>query len=420
MWTHKASITLGGGLIAQAGGVVLRSYALAAIGTVLIAWVAWAYVTRRRPAFEGEHEVSNDRAFEGDAMQVSAKLTSKGLGLGWVEVRDPLPPSVQIATGTNYRIAPLNRRELRLEYSVRLPFRGLYGFGPVESRHTGLFSMFEDIRTAGGGSALLVMPYGEELDDVPLKSLYPKQFLGDHSVRSPGIGSNFYALRDYTPADEMRMVNWKATARTGKLVVNQWQRETLAEVTLFIDARAVAGMGTVGNNPLLRCARAAAALTQSFLSNKNIVRLVIYGKEVRHLHSGGGEQYLYKVLAELAEMEPEGDIPFNEALHRMLPFLKPRTPVWLFSSLADDPDMADGAATLSAFQNPVYVVTPDLIEALATARENGATISDEDMMERRGERELAMQSLRGLGAMIIDWKAEDRLSLAIHKAEVAQ
>lgn len=412
MWTRKSSITLGGALVAQAAGMAFSSYALAAIGGALLVWVCFAYVTSRRPSFEGQQEVGNERVFEGDAVPVKARLKAHGLPFGWAEVRDPLPPQVDVTKGSNYVVVPLRRREPVIEFQATFPVRGLYAFGPVETRSLGLFSMFGQTKTLGAPAGLLVMPRGPDISEAEFTSLYPKQFLGDYSVRSPGIGSNFYALRDYTPADEMRMVNWKATARSGKLVVNQWQRETIAEVTIFLDARHAAGLGTVGQNPLVLCARAAAGLADVFLKAKNSVRLIVYGEEVRHLHLGGGDSQYYKILAELAEAEPRGDMTFGQALDRTLHLLKPRSPVWVFSSLAGDLHMAEGVAALAVEQSRCHVVAPDILKCLA-----GGPASPAEMAERKAEQRLAIQALRGMGAKVIEWDPETDFTLALHLAE---
>ena len=45
-------------------------------------------------------------------------------------------------------------------------------------------------------------------------------YTGATTLKTPGQGMEFYSLREYLPGDAFRMINWKAFARTGELMVN--------------------------------------------------------------------------------------------------------------------------------------------------------------------------------------------------------
>lgn len=62
--------------------------------------------------------------------------------------------------------------------------------------------------------------------------------IGETPVEMPGVGTEFYELRDYHPGDDYRSVNWKATARRGELVVMERMKEVGASFLLVLDARA--------------------------------------------------------------------------------------------------------------------------------------------------------------------------------------
>ncbi|MGB1697342.1 MAG: DUF58 domain-containing protein, partial [Thermoplasmatota archaeon] len=83
-------------------------------------------------------------------------------------------------------------------------------------------------------------------------------------------------LREYTTSDPMKDVNWKASARAGELIVNQWERESISTVTFIFDHRAVTGAGSLGANPLLVQCRAAASMAEYFVGERNSVQFVTY------------------------------------------------------------------------------------------------------------------------------------------------
>lgn len=68
--------------------------------------------------------------------------------------------------------------------------------------------------------------------------LIGKGWIGETPVDRPGVGTEFYEMRDYSPGDDYRQVNWKASGRLGRLMVNEKMKEVGASYYLILDARA--------------------------------------------------------------------------------------------------------------------------------------------------------------------------------------
>ncbi|MGQ9657291.1 MAG: DUF58 domain-containing protein [Fimbriimonadales bacterium] len=62
------------------------------------------------------------------------------------------------------------------------------------------------------------------------------QLMGFRQLRLRGQGAEFESLREYTPDDEFRRIDWKATARRGKPIVRDYQSERSQNVVLLLDA----------------------------------------------------------------------------------------------------------------------------------------------------------------------------------------
>jgi uncharacterized protein (DUF58 family) len=60
--------------------------------------------------------------------------------------------------------------------------------------------------------------------------------MGVRQTRLRGLGTEFESLREYTPDDEFRRIDWKATARRGKPIVRDYQVERSQHVFLLYDA----------------------------------------------------------------------------------------------------------------------------------------------------------------------------------------
>ena len=66
--------------------------------------------------------------------------------------------------------------------------------------------------------------------------LLGKGGIGETPIDRPGIGTEFYDMREYQAGDDYRQVNWKATARSGNLMVNDRMREVGSSYYLVLEA----------------------------------------------------------------------------------------------------------------------------------------------------------------------------------------
>lgn len=70
----------------------------------------------------------------------------------------------------------------------------------------------------------------KELEDLPLE-------VGKLVANKRGTGQDLLALRDYQPMDDLRRVDWKATARTRRLIVREFSAEDDKRITVVFDTR---------------------------------------------------------------------------------------------------------------------------------------------------------------------------------------
>ena len=70
----------------------------------------------------------------------------------------------------------------------------------------------------------------KEIEDLPLE-------VGKLVANKRGMGQDLLALRDYQPMDDLRRVDWKATARSQRLIVREFSAEDDKRITVFLDTR---------------------------------------------------------------------------------------------------------------------------------------------------------------------------------------
>lgn len=409
MMTGKGITLLAAGITLTLLGLAFGSVPLVLLGTALALFLVATHLTSRFPAIQGERVIPVERTFEGDAMEVRLAVENPGKAPFLVEIADELSPRLRVASAESVFTVPVpgNGRAER-SYELATPLRGHYSLLPTRYRVTDLFDNYARESRFGTTQYVTVFPKRSELRDMPSKSRYPLGLMGEHNVMQPGQGAEFFGLREYQPGDPMKAVNWKASARlSDALVVNQREKETVAEVTLLVDARLITGRGTVARNPLLLECRAASTLASLYLSRKDKVRVVAYGESLENLPSDTGERQLYKVLSLLAGLEPAGSLPAVEAVDRILATLRPKSPVLLVSSLEGDASAVEGASRLKALNIPLFVVTPSPLHCLTAE----TTPAEREAVER--EREATLGKLRSYGARVIDYTPDTNLQEAL-------
>ncbi|HTH36340.1 MAG TPA: DUF58 domain-containing protein [Pyrinomonadaceae bacterium] len=155
-------------------------------------------------------------------------------------------------------------------------------------------------------------PLGPEIDTVALDA-------GKLVANKRGSGQDLLAMRDYQPNDDLRRIDWKATARSRNLMVREFAAEDERKVTIFFDTRMPAGdepkltlrekidaeNSGQGVVPLPRFEEAvsrAAALAAHFCNTEADVRLVT-ATEIGEF--GTGSRHLHEALRRLAVIEPD-------------------------------------------------------------------------------------------------------------------
>ncbi|MEA3199704.1 MAG: hypothetical protein QOE90_1132 [Thermoplasmata archaeon] len=412
MWTRKSTLLVGVGLLALLLGIAGKSPAALAAGSV-----ALAFVLVNRALFRGTEDVRAtrrldlQRVYEGETTQVRVEVENPSKRLLFLEVRDRLPRQLKVAAGASYDFVALpgGARD-DVTYTVQAPLLGVYEVGPTDLRLEDPFGLFYEERAVEGSNTFWVLPRHEDLRKAALLSNLPMPLMGEHQVNRPGDGFDFFALREYVPGDTMRAINWKASARSGKMMVNQMMRTTAAEVAVFIDARAVTAMGKEAQSGRVLTARAAASMIELVFARKDQPRVILYGEGVREIEPQPADRMVPLLLETLAELVPAGSVPLRHAVSQTLPSLKPRTPVILVSPMLDDGTVAEAASILLANDMLLAAVSPRPESLPGLPADFAAALMK--------ERAQALNELRGYGAIVIDLEPGASLAATMEKGRL--
>jgi uncharacterized protein (DUF58 family) len=127
-----------------------------------------------------------------------------------------------------------------------------------------------------------------------------------HSVFK-GRGMDFDEVREYTPGDEVRTIDWNVTARAGRTFVKKFTEERELTIFLVVDISASGnfGSGAIAKRDL--AAELASVLAFSAIRNSDKVGLLLYTDRVeRYLPPKKGRRHVLRVVRDILYHEAEG------------------------------------------------------------------------------------------------------------------
>jgi len=164
-----------------------------------------------------------------------------------------------------------------------------------------------------------------------------------HSVFK-GRGMDFDEVREYSPGDEVRTIDWNVTARAGRTFVKKFTEERELTIFLVVDISASGNFGSGAMAKRDLAAEVASVLAFSAIRNSDKVGLILYTDRIeRYLPPKKGRRHVLRVVRDILYHEPQGigtdtvktlDV-LNHVLHR-------RAVVFLISDfqMGGDPNVA--------------------------------------------------------------------------------
>jgi uncharacterized protein (DUF58 family) len=139
-------------------------------------------------------------------------------------------------------------------------------------------------------------PIGDELHLLPM-------YAGRTESVRRGAGHDLFSLRDYQPQDDLRHIDWKATARARRLTVREFTSEDERRITVILDTRLVpeSEPGSFQHRFERGVIRAASHI-KHFIDEGAEVRLILGADSGP---SGSGLEHLYHCLRRLALVRPQ-------------------------------------------------------------------------------------------------------------------
>lgn len=361
MFTRKATGYFSLALVLLILGLLLDDFQLAILVLPLASLFFFANVwgLPEKVDIRLRREIVPDETFGDEDVQVSSRVENNTRAfLGNVEIRELLPDKIVPDEGTNSIFTPVRPHEkVSLDFGFPSPARGRYEIGPLIVRARDVYGFYLTERELQP-ETLSVMPRPERIKGAQLRPRHVGPWPGTIASRTLGIGSEFYSMRGYLPGDDPKRINWKASARYNKLIVNETEAERVTDIMLVLDTD-VTFFEASRDELFERGVRAAASLTRLFLGQGNRVGLVLQGEERGSSPAGFGKRHERRILYLLAAARPgRASVSTSYVVtllaQRMLP---PRSQIIIISPLLD-PEIKEGVRKLTGAGYSLLILSP--------------------------------------------------------------
>jgi uncharacterized protein (DUF58 family) len=241
---------------------------------------------------------------QGDTTSTVLTATNTGTRRLRGRLRDAWQPSAG-AEDNRHRVDLLPGQRSVVRTSLTPTRRGDLHSDRVTVRCTGPLGLAGRQRSRVVPGRLRVLPPFHSRRHLPSRLARLRELDGRAAVRVRGRGTEFDSLREYVRGDDVRSIDWRATARSRTTVVRTWQPERQRRVLLVLDTSRTSA-GRVDDVPRLDSAMDAALLLAALASRAgDTVDFLAGDRQVRARVRGGGRTDVLPPLVEaMADLQP--------------------------------------------------------------------------------------------------------------------
>lgn len=290
-----------------------------------------------------------EKLSNGDQNTIKLKLENLSSSHFFARVVEDLPELLQVRIWERKLYLPANKSTI-LEYKITPIVRGEYTWkGSNVFVRLRKFSLVERRINFEIEDSVPCYPSFLQFNKLQIDALTNQQSQNEKLVRKIGQSLEFEQIKDYTPEDDYRHINWKASAKKGQLMVNQYQDERSQDIYSIIDLGRIMKMPFYGQTLLDYAINGSLALSKTIISMSDRAGLLGFSfKKSEFLPSkkdmkqfGKINETLYQLETDFSESDFEYLYQFvrknikhrsllviftnfdsTVAMHRQLPYLK--------------------------------------------------------------------------------------------------
>jgi len=366
--TARGGVVIVSGVFCLAFGFSSVNYYLVLLGIFLIlaSVISMPYfgLAVNLDNIEITRTIDKEKVFAEDFVFVTVTVENKGrLRIDYLEVFDTYPEIFTLVLGKSVMTTRLDPGEKKVfSYVLQCRRRGTHKIGPTKLVVHDRLGLHLEQKQFEIYTELLIYPSYQDVRK--MEAMVGQRTLGrmfgSHKTRQKGIGTEFFGLRNYFPMDEYRRIDWKATAKTGGIMIKEYETEKNITILILLDTSASMGGGLPDNTKLDYSIRAAVVLAMLALERRDEVGVVAFSNEVHsYVKPRLGKDYFYHILEALATVEPRGGTRMMKVMEWILKRTPKRSFFIIFTDLEESSrDMIDACKLARAHKNSLLVISP--------------------------------------------------------------
>jgi uncharacterized protein (DUF58 family) len=255
-------------------------FAIGALGLTVTAFLVDLAVLYRVQKGIVARRNTPEKLSNGDENEITLELENYYNFTIKTEIFDELPFQFQ-KRDTSFQAKVSSGALQELKYTIRPTKRGEYEFGAVKvyaKTPLGLVSrrfVFEQ------GKTLPVYPSYMQMRQYEIMAMSNRlQDIGVKRIRKLGHSMEFEQIRDYVVGDDLRTLNWKATARSGRYMVNQYTEEKSQPIYCVIDKGRMMKMPFKGLSLLDYAINATLVMSNIAIYKQDRAGLITFAEEM--------------------------------------------------------------------------------------------------------------------------------------------
>jgi uncharacterized protein (DUF58 family) len=401
-------------------GAIVAAWIL--MGTLLAAFVIDGFAAGHRPDLrlyrEAPGQLHVDRAHRIDWIVEN----SSGLPLALL-LSDRVPDGARADPPTMAVNAPPRSRTI-VHYELTPSARGLAVFDDLDYRVRGPLGLAWSQKRLPARLELRCLP---NLANAKAAELAERRALlrqtGSHRYRFRGAGTSFESLREYSSQDDIRWVDWKATARLGRPISRNFEVERHQQVVILVDASRALTTYCGHRTKFDAMLEAAILIARTALGQGDGLGLIVFADQIEaYLHPRRERAQLKAVIEDLYArhprlVEPNFELALTLAAKRNL-----RRTLFI---LLTDVTVIEAARRMQLY---LRILTPRHLPMVVTIADE--TLEHNELIEPRTaeefyrvgvatemmyERTLVLEELRRSGVEVLDSRADQVASRAIER-----
>ncbi len=176
--------------------------------------------------------------------------------------------------------------------------------------------------------------------EIKTRGLSSQLFAGEYHSAFKGSGMAFSEVRNYTPGDEIRKIDWNVTARFNSPFIKVFEEEREMTVILLVDVSKSELFGTKQQLKREVITEICAVLSFSAIQNNDKIGLIFFSDQVeKFIPPKKGKGHILRIIRELLTFEAEGKgTNIEVVLKFMTNAIKKKSTAFLLSDFIDEGD----------------------------------------------------------------------------------